>query len=178
MNTQAMNEATFWSLLAKARKRGATSACDCCLTRYLKKLSDEEVSDFVLMLYEKVCDLNNWRVWGAGEVITPYMSGDSFHYFRTWIVGVGKKAFEAALKDPDSLGPFIDDSEGEINIDNEALEYVAVKILQERGVKIDPRDRCGRNADDEPSGEPFEIESVAASFPKLAAQFRKNGETK
>jgi hypothetical protein len=167
-----MTEKMFWDLLAKARKRGATSACPHCLAKSLKKLRDDEVSDFSLMLYEKVCDLNSWRLWGAGYVIAGDMSGDSFHYFRSWIVGVGKEAFEVAMKDPDSLGPFVDDKEEEINVDNERLEYVAIEVLRERGLKIDPRDRSTRSADNEPSDEPFEEETVASRFPKLAAQFQ------
>jgi hypothetical protein len=173
METPAMTESQFWSLLAKGRRRGATSACDCCMARYLKKLTDREVSDFGLMLYEKICDLNTWRVWGAGEVILPQMSGDSFHYFRTWIVGVGKKAFDVAMKDPDALGPFIDAAEDPINIDNEALEYAAIEVLKERGIVADPRDRSNRDPDARPDGEPFDYKNVAASYPKLAAQFRK-----
>jgi Protein of unknown function (DUF4240) len=164
-----MTESTFWGLLAKARRRGATSACSCCLARYLKKLSDQEVSDFGFILYEKVCELNAWRLWGAGQVIAGDMSGDSFHYSRTWIVGVGKKAFDTAKKDPDALGQFLDLDEETINVDNEALEYVALEILQERGLNSDPRERSGLSADAEPSGTPFELETLAADYPKLAA---------
>jgi hypothetical protein len=138
----------------------------------MKKLSDAEVSDFGQMFCEKLCDLNSWRLWGAGEVITPNMSGDSFHYFRSWIVGVGKRAYDVAMKDPDALGKFVDDTEEEISIDNEALEYVALEILKERGIHEDPRDRCSRDADAEPTGESFEMETVVDSYPKLAAQFR------
>lgn|GEM_PF-1331981 len=170
MTATSITEAKFWSLLAKGRKRGATSACDCCVARYLKKLSDEEVFAFGLMLYEKVCDLNTWRIWGAGEVIMPSMSDDSFHYFRTWIVGCGKEAYELAMREPDALGPFVDDAEG--NIDNEALEYSALKVLKERGIEDDFRDRASRDADDAPDGEPFNLETLSTTYPRLAAQSR------
>jgi hypothetical protein len=167
-----MTDETFWSLLATAREGGATSACPHCLNKALKKLGDDEVSDFGLKFYEKVCDLNSWRLWGAGHVITGHMSGDSFHYFRTWIVGVGEEAFDVALENPDALGPFVDDKEDPINVDNEALEYVALKILMKRKNKTDPRERCVRSADDDPTGKPYAEDTVAASFPKLAAQFQ------
>ena len=172
MVSSTMTESKFWELLAKGRRRGAQSACACCMKRYLSKLGDEEVSNFGLMLYEKICDLNDWRVWGAGEVILPQMSGDSFHYFRTWIVGVGKRAFDTARKNPDALGSFIDATEDPVNIDNEPLEYVALEILRERGVNDDPRNRSSRSADDEPEGESFDLHTVHDSYPKLAAQFR------
>jgi hypothetical protein len=121
------------------------------------------------MLYEKVCDLNMWKLWGAGEVIMPHMSGDSFHYFRTWIVGVGKKAYEMAKKDPDALGSYVQDAEG--NIDNEALEYAALEVLKERGAQDDFRDHATRDADDTPAGEPFDLQTLATAYPRLAAQF-------
>lgn len=95
------------------------------------------------------------------------MSDDSFHYFRSWILGKGRDAFEVAMKDPNELGPLVDNNE----VDNELLEYVAVNVLQQRGVEEDPRDRSDRRADDQPAGEPFEEETVAAAFPKLAASF-------
>jgi hypothetical protein len=74
--------------------------------------------------------LNNWRLWAAGYVIAGGMSDDGFHYFRSWIVGKGKKVFDIAMKDPDELGPFIDDTE----VDNELLEYVAVEIAKARKI--------------------------------------------
>ncbi len=167
-----MTESRFWELLGKGRRRGAISACDCCMKRYLSKLSDEEVSDFGLMLYEKICDLNDWRIWGAGEVIMPQMSGDSFHYFRTWIVGAGKRAFDTARKNPDALGSFVDPAKDPVNIENESLEYVAHDVLRERGLDEDPRNRSSRSADFEPQGEPFDPHTVKASYPKLAELFR------
>jgi hypothetical protein len=52
------------------------------------------------------------------------------------------------------------------------LEYVAVKVLEERGVEEDPRDHSDRRADDQPTGNPFDESTVAAEFPRLAAQFK------
>lgn len=88
--------------------------------------SSEEVAAFGHQFYEKVCDLNSYRLWGAGFVITGYMSDDSFHYFRSWIVGKGREVFELALANPDDLGPHIDNPE----VDNELLEYIAVELCE------------------------------------------------
>ena len=119
------------------------------------------------MFYEKLCELNQWRLWAAGYVIAAGMSDDSFHYFRSWIIGKGRDTFEVAMKNPDELGPFVDNNE----VDNELLEYVAVNTLEQRGVEEDPRDRSDRRADDQPTGEPFAEDTAAAAFPKLAALF-------
>lgn len=71
------------------------------------------------------------------------------------------------MKDPDELGRLIDDTE----VENELLEYVTLEILKARGSGIDPRDRASRNADADPTGEPFDQDTVAGSFPKLAEIF-------
>ena len=162
-----MADAQFWGLIDHARAGRAESASPERLSEILNRLSDDEVLDFGHTFYERVCDLNNWHLWAAGYVIAGGMSDDSFHYFRSWIVGKGKTVFEMAVTDPDQLGPYIDNNE----VDNELLEYVSVKILKARGVDEDPRDRSDRRADGEPSGEPFEEDTVANAFPKLAGLF-------
>jgi len=162
-----MNEDRFWSLIEEARMGGTSSASPESMTEILEPLTDDEVSDFGLIFYEKVCALNSWKLWGAGYVIAGGMSDDSFHYFRSWIVGKGQKAFETALSDPDEMGPFVDDPE----VENELLEYVTIYLLKERGVGGDPRDRSQMSADFGPEGEPFDENTVASNYPKLAAQF-------
>ena len=167
MGAPKISESEFWSLIDRARAGSSVSAKPNRLAEILGHLDDAGVLDFGHMFYEKVCDLNQWRVWGAGYVIAGGMGDDSFHYFRSWIVGKGKHVFEIAMKDPDELGPFVDNPE----VDNELLEYVAVDILEGRGVEEDPRDRSDRRADADPIGEMFDEDTVAASFPKLAARF-------
>jgi hypothetical protein len=166
MGASAMTDERFWSIIDSAQG-GSSSASPDRLADILGPLAKDEVSDFGLLFYNKICLLNSWRLWGAGYVIAGGMSDDSFHYFRSWIIGKGKNVYEIALTDPDQLGPFIDDPE----VENELLEYVAIEVLEKRGIKEDPRDRADRTADFEPAGTPFEEDTVASSFPKLAAQF-------
>jgi len=161
------NEEQFWCLIDQARAGSFASASPEPLHKLLSRLSDDEILSFGHTFYERLCDLNQWRLWAAGYVIAGGMSDDSFHYFRSWILGKGRDAFEVAMKDPDELGPFVDNNE----VDNELLEYVAVNVLEQRGVEEDPRDSSDRRADDPPTGEPFEEGTVAAAFPKLAALF-------
>jgi len=167
MSAPIVTEEQFWGLIDQARGGSSASASPERQHTLLSPLSDDEVLGFGHMFYEKLCDLNQWRLWAAGYVIAGGMSDDSFHYFRSWILGKGRHVFEVAMKDPDELGPFVDNND----VDNELLEYVAVKVLEQRGVEEDPRDRSDRRADDQPAGEPFEEDTVAARFPKLAALF-------
>ena len=167
MNAPIIADEDFWSVIDQARAGSSASASPERLSEILNRLSDDEIRDFGHMFYEKVCDLNKWQLWAAGYVIAGGMSDDGFHYFRSWIVGKGKHAFAVAMKDPDELGSFVDNNE----VDNELLEYVAVNILEQRGVEEDPRDRSDRRADEEPTGEPFDEGTLAAAFPKLASLF-------
>jgi hypothetical protein len=157
----------FWSLIDEARAGASSSARPEKLADVLAPLNDDEVSGFCEKYYEKICDLNQWRLWGAGFVIAGGMSDDSFHYFRSWIIGKGESVFDIAMKEPGELGSHVDDPE----VDNELLEYVALTILDKRGIKGDPRDRSARRADEDPVGEPFDEDNVSGAFPKLTALF-------
>lgn len=167
MSVPNLADEHFWSVIDQARAGSSASASPERLSEILTRLDDNEILDFGHMFYEKLCDLNLWRLWAAGYVIAGGMGDDSFHYFRSWIVGKGKNAFEVAMKEPDELRPLVDNNE----VDNELLEYVALNILEQRGIEEDPRDRSDRRADGEPTGEPFEEDTVAAAFPKLATLF-------
>ena len=128
-------EEQFWSILEQASDGATTSADPETLAELLTPLSTEDVTAFGNLFYQKLCDLNSHRLWGAGFVITGGMGDDSFHYFRSWIIGKGRKVFELALSNPDELGPYVDDPD----VDNELLEYVATEICESRGlVKTQP----------------------------------------
>jgi hypothetical protein len=161
-----MTDEQFWGILEQARAGKPASADPERLRKVLNKPGDDDLMAFGLMFYGKLCDLNHWRLWGAGYVIAGGMGDDGFHYFRSWIVGKGKRVFDLALNSPDDLGPFVDNPE----VENELLEYVAVEVAEKRGLD-DPRDRSERFPDSDPEGEPFKEETVAGAFPRLAAKF-------
>jgi hypothetical protein len=135
MGTPNITDARFWAIIDQARHGRTASADPKALSRVLSPLSDSEVLAFGHMFTEKVCALNFWNLWAAGYIIAQGMSDDSFHYFRSWIIGKGKSVFDVATSNPDGLGPWIDNRE----VNNESLEYAAVNIMKKRGGP-DPRD--------------------------------------
>lgn len=167
-----MDAERFYEIIDRARGEGAgpktPSADEDRLREVLNGESNEAVAAFALRYDGELMRLNRWSVWGAGYVIYGGMSDDSFHYFRSWLVGKGREAVETAMTDPDGLGAYVEDPE---EVDNEGLEYVAIELLQGRGVEEDPRDAYDENADDDPEGEPFDEETVAGIYPRLAAGF-------
>ena len=168
MPQSKMTDDRFWGLIDQARAGSQASASPQRLTRVLEGLSSSEIQDFDHAFYEKLCDLNHWRLCGAGHVISGGMGDDSFHYFRSWIIGKGKVVFDVALTNPDELGRFVDT----LDIDNELLEYVPLNVLEKRGIKEDAREEDAREQSDRsPDGEPEGSGSTKIRLPRAFPSF-------
>lgn len=150
----------FWNILQAAGGNPSR------LKSILSTKSDEEVVRFRREFHQGLINLNHWKIWGAGYVLADGMSDDGFRYFRSWILGKGREAYETALSSPDDLGRF---AAGTTEFENEALEYVASEVLDERDLE-DPREDFEQSPDDEPQGEPFDEDEVHALYPKLAGR--------
>ena len=151
---------SFWEIIHESS--GEPSR----LASVLAQRSDEDLKQFILDFCNCHESLNRWEVWGAGWVMGGGMGDDSFHYFRSWIIGKGSAAYETAMTKPDDLGEFASEND---EFDNELLKYVALNILDARGLD-DPRDGLP-SADGDPSGEEWDEDGVEALYPKLAKRF-------
>jgi hypothetical protein len=163
-----MDKSEFYSLIDSAREDSSPvqpSADPQALRDVLNELDDSAVAEFGAEFTRELIRLNRWSIWGAGYVIAGGMSDDSFHYFRSWLIGKGSDAVEQALAEPDGLGIYVDD----VDVDNELLEYAAVELLEERGVQDDPRDAVEGSPDDDPTGDPFDEDTVEKDYPNLAS---------
>jgi len=163
-----MDKSEFYALIESARENSTPmqpSTDPQALRDVLSELHGDVVAEFGAEFTRELIRLNRWSIWGAGYVIAGGMSDDSFHYFRSWLIGKGSDAVEQALMEPDGLGIYVDDAE----VDNELLEYVAVELLEERGVKGDPRDPVEGSPDDDPTGDPFDEDTVEKDYPNLAS---------
>jgi Protein of unknown function (DUF4240) len=166
-HTFTMDKSEFYALIDSAREESGpldASADPDALRDVLNELDDDAIVEFGTEFTRELNRLNRWSIWGAGYVIAGGMSDDSFHYFRSWLIGKGSDAVEQALADPDGLGIYVDDDE----VDNELLEYVAVELLEERGIQDDPRDAVDADTDGDPIGDPFDEDTVARDYPSLS----------
>jgi hypothetical protein len=162
-----MDRSEFFSLIESARESSDPldpSVEPDALRDVLNELTDDDIREFADEFTRQLVRLNRWSIWGAGYVIAGGMGDDSFHYFRSWLIGKGSDAVEQALSDPDGLGLYVDNHE----VDNELLEYVATELLEERGV--DSSDAIDDDPDDDPAGDPFDEDTVAESYPNLASE--------
>lgn len=170
-----MTDERFWDLISRARggsEPTTPSATPEAMGDLLRLEDDKEVIGFGQTFVRKLCEINTWPLWGAGYVLGGGMGDDGFHYFRSWVIGKGEEAFNAAKTDPDAISAFVED---ECELDNELLEYVAVEVAEERGLD-DPRDGAeDADPDAEPTGSSWEEESVHLSFPKSLEVARRIG---
>jgi hypothetical protein len=73
----------------------------------VRKLSPGEIAAFDLLFDDKTNAAYSHDLWGAAYLINGGASDDGFYYFRCWLVGMGKKVYDAALADPDSLAEVV-----------------------------------------------------------------------
>jgi hypothetical protein len=113
-------------------------------------------------------------LWGAAYLINGGSSDDGFYYFRCWLVGMGKKVYENALANPDSLADVVTVGE-----EYEAEIYGVAHAAWERAGRTDEEfeeelERQGRVPGAELRGEDWDFdddEEVRRRFPRLAQMY-------
>jgi len=111
---------------------------------------------------------NKWDIWGAAYIIHSGCSNDGFMDFRSTLISLGRRPFEAALRDPDSLADF--------NIDPawacfEGYQYVPCKVWEARFGCDLPQNEIRSNYPERPTGEDFDEEEMTPRFPRLVAKY-------
>ncbi len=104
--TSELTEVKFWALIDRSVRESKKNPekFAAVLTEKLKKTSPQKIIQFDDYLSQKIVELYSDGHWEAAEEITgDSISDDGFEYFRAWVVGQGKKVFEAALENPSSL---------------------------------------------------------------------------
>jgi hypothetical protein len=167
-----MDEAAFWRLTAdtRASAENDTGRQSELLEERLSRLPAEQIADFARIRRRLDERLYSWDTWGAAYVIEDGCSDDCFRDFRAYLISLGQGPYEAALRDPDSLAPFVQDAEeGDWeNADNVAPD--AYESAADEDIPSGDSDLSG-----DPSGEPWDDESQDAlpqRYPALAAKFR------
>ncbi|WP_164017452.1 DUF4240 domain-containing protein [Pyxidicoccus trucidator] len=166
-----MNEQRFWQLIDESRAtaggaRDMASAQEQAeaLEELLMREPPADLLDFERLFSELMARSYDWNLWGAAYVLNGGCSDDGFEYFRAWLIGQGKKVFEAVLADPDSLVDYADDE-----VESEDLLYVAGRAYEEQ--TGDELPSVTVDLSDEPRGEEWEEEELPERFPRLSAKF-------
>jgi hypothetical protein len=96
-------------------------------------------------------------------------SDDGFDYFIGWLIGMGKKHYEAALANPEASANGVDPDDGEF--ENEAVYYVASQAYEAKTGKTDYYETIAPKVERELVGELFDEDTVDELYPKLAKRF-------
>ena len=171
-----MDEDTFWELIDEAR--AAAGDDDAAFLEKLHsdllELPPNAIESFRDRLDEALERAYRWDLWAAAYIINDGTSDDAFEYFRGWLVSRGRKVFEAALADPESLEALVP-SDPEWFAELEEFLYLPIYVLEEKtGREIplpNPLERSEPPA--EPEGIPFDEENVDTRFPRLSRKAKK-----
>ena len=157
-----MDESRFWKIIED--NRGDAARVESVLSR----IAPDQIAEFQRIYWNHHNQLHRWDVWGAAFVINGGCGDDGFHYFKAWVIGKGRKAFETALASPDDLGRFVSGADADEGCDNESLNYAAENAFETvTGGEL----AHGSIEGQEPSGTPWDEEEVDGLYPTLAAKF-------
>jgi Protein of unknown function (DUF4240) len=81
------------------------------LTDWLSAGCKEEIFDFHAYRSKFSKIAHSAQMWCAANIYMDYCSDDSFDYFKAWLIAQGKDVYTQAVKDPDSLLNFLQETE-------------------------------------------------------------------
>jgi hypothetical protein len=167
-----LSMAAFWSLVEQTRKEAGndTGRQSDLLAARLQGLPAQQIADFGAIRHRLDQQAYTWDLWGAAYVIEDGCSNDCFRDFRGYLISLGRKPYEDALKNPDSLAPVVQDAENGDweNADNPAPD--AYKNATDQDIPSGDSDLSGN-----PRGTAWDdnqIELLVERNPRLAARFR------
>lgn len=142
------------------------------LRRLLLKLPPEEVLDFRDHLLQQMEAAFHWDLWGAAYLIADGCSDDGFADFRSWLISMGRRVFEAAVSDAESLVEAAD-APGVEDVFFEEFQYVPAQAY-EALTGQEPPEYEGRSPE-EPAGERWNEDerNLAQRLPRLWARYRR-----
>ena len=169
---RGMSHPQFWDLIADTRGQAGndTGRQSELLEERLSKLPPEQIVSFARLRRRLDERAYTWDIWGAAYVIEDGCSEDCFRDFRAYLISLGRGPYEAALHNPDSLAPIVQDAEqGDWeNADDVAPDAYGTATSDD--YPLDDSDLSGS-----PRGESWDDESQEAlvqRYPALAARFR------
>jgi hypothetical protein len=167
-----MTEKDFWNIVADSRREfdphlrdGNMAAQVRRLHARLSALPDSELRSFGALLAKFRIRAYRWNLRGAAYLIGQGCSDDSFSDFRMWLISMGRRVYEAALQDPDSLARPAASPGVEVCFFEE-FGYVDSGIMEERGLEARVRRHPHRL-----KGRRWKDEDLPRLYPKLWRRF-------
>jgi DNA-directed RNA polymerase specialized sigma24 family protein len=174
-----MNVDQFWKIIDSSRSGFDPDRIDGNmeqqreeLRRLLLKLPPEEIIDFHNHFVEQMNKAFHWDLWGAAYIIAGGCSDDGFSDFRSWLISMGRRVFEDAVSNAESLVDVVD-APGVEDVFFEALQYVPAKAYEELTGRELPAYAGPSLA--APAGDRWSEEkgNLEQRFPKLWARYQQ-----
>lgn len=127
-----MDQDRFWELIEQARKLAGPDcgAAAKQVAAVIGELPAAEIFGFERQLIEHVDQAYAWDLRAAAWVMTGGCCGDdTFWDFRNWLICQGRRRFESALADPDSMVDWWDPNNFPAD---EEMCYVTGRIYKEK----------------------------------------------
>lgn len=161
-----MNEVKFWELVQSAHEQsGGDMDQKCELIRAaVAGLSKGDAVAFSRIFDAMMIKAYAWPLWGAAYVINGGCSDDSFIDFRASLISRGRKKFDSAMDDPDSLATEEFDEESWFY---EGYQYAVFDGVESAAGSVPDRAPYPTA----PSGKEWSEDDVDALFPLLSQKF-------
>ena len=127
-----MTREQFWAIIESARETDPDEPEE-GLRQVLGRLPLADVASFQKHFDDAFEAAYRWDLWGAAYLIGGGCSDDGFADFRYGLISHGRRVYEAAMNNPDSLADLDD------QVDNEGYGSVAIKVYEEKGGGDMPR---------------------------------------
>lgn len=107
-----MTTAQFWHIIETAKQKSPkNSERQVKLIRQkLESLPAKEIVAFDRIFDRMRFRAYSWDLWEAAKLLRGGCSDDGFEDFRAWLISRGRRIYEAAMRNPDSLVRQADDS--------------------------------------------------------------------
>lgn len=166
-----MTEDEFWNLVDDVNDKsgGSPEAKESLLRERLETLDARAIATFSKYLDAIMDRAYAWNVWAAAYIIHGGCSDDGFMDFRSCLIFLGRRVFDAACARPDSLAA-LDDATLE-GTGHEGLVYVVGEVHEAKAGAYPAR---AAPPPAEPSGEAWDEddeEGLAALCPELWKRF-------
>lgn len=177
-----MTEEDFWRLIDVSHQKGEYMEEQLeWLIEYLSRKPINEIINFDYQLNQVYKKSYTSDLWAAAYIIMGGCSDDSFDYFRTWLVFLGKETYEKALTDPESIMPYLGEEE-DVPEFEDLLNCATIAFEEKTGLEQEDYLNVYNSltGDEEPDLEmefdwdEDDEESLSRKFPRLWAMYGEN----
>ncbi len=162
-----MDESEFWTIIDRCHEASPDDMDRKgeLIKGEIGRLSREQALAFWNHFEAAQAQSYDWQLWGAAYVVHGGCGDDTFDDFRASLISRGRRAFKAALGNPDSLAeePFDESLWFYEGFQYDVAEAVEAKLGQ-------PLPRSGY-VNSPPSGKEWDESAVYGLYPNLARKF-------